>query len=142
MHITGSNSVQWTPIKGFETRYELSSSGDVRVVATGKLLAKRVVGNNESVLLYNGSKHAGYTIAKLLESHFGISRKVSSEVSNLDGEEWREVPGFEGLYWISSKGRIKSRNAGVRDKELLVKPTNHIKGGYSVSLHKNIELTH
>lgn len=127
----------WLPVKGLESRYEISNTGDVRSLATGKLLAKRVIGNHESVLLYDGAKHKGYTIAKLLQSHFGIQRKVTSQVTDLEGEEWREIPDFEGLYWISNKGRIKSRNAGVRDKEMLVKLTDHPKGGYSVSLHRN-----
>lgn len=44
----------------------------------------------------------------------------------LDGEEWRDVPGFEGLYEVSSFGRIVSHHRG---KIRILRPTK-INSGY------------
>lgn len=37
--------------------------------------------------------------------------KIDDEVlaSGEDGEEWKEMKGYEGLYYISNKGRVRSR---------------------------------
>lgn len=35
-------------------------------------------------------------------------RKPPEIISQIDGEEWRPVVGFEGLYEVSNKGRVKS----------------------------------
>ena len=130
-------SKRWMPIEGFEERYELSETGDIRSLATGKLLTPRVIGNNLSVTLFNGEKYIGKTIAKLLSSHFNIRAEISTDVQDLPGEDWREIPGFEGLYWISSKSRIKSRNQGIRNQERILKPIHNKRGFLAVYLHKN-----
>ena len=64
-----------------------------------------------------------------------------------DGEEWRPVVGFEELYSVSSKGRVKSlrRPVRTRDKDGILRPGRHgkakkwravalCKGGKSYSL--------
>ena len=35
-------------------------------------------------------------------------RRTTKEVVNLEGEEWRDVEGYEGLYQVSNLGRVKS----------------------------------
>lgn len=64
----------------------------------------------------------------------------SSEVESLDGEEWRDVMGYERLYMVSNMGRVKSfgnRNKGrLRRGELLL--SQHDTQGYlAVNLSKN-----
>ena len=31
-------------------------------------------------------------------------------IENLEGEIWKDVVGYEGLYQVSNKGRVKSNN--------------------------------
>ena len=33
---------------------------------------------------------------------------VSLDLKDLDGEIWKDIPGYEGLYSVSNKGRVKS----------------------------------
>lgn len=51
---------------------------------------------------------------------------------SFEGEEWRDVVGFEGLYMVSSFGRVISlgrkivNNLGVRITDPFIKKTNNI----------------
>ena len=42
-------------------------------------------------------------------------QKTRRSRKNLPGEEWRPVPGYEGLYEVSSLGRVKSLERTARD---------------------------
>lgn len=63
-------------------------------------------------------------------------------------EIWREIPGFEGFYQISSERRVRSINREVvrsdgqirHYKEKILKPTTTSNGYSIVSLRKNGEL--
>ena len=50
-------------------------------------------------------------------------------------EEWRDIKGYEGLYQISSFGRVKSLNYNRTGKSKIMK-NGTVKGGY-----KNIQLS-
>lgn len=56
-------------------------------------------------------------------------------------EVWRDIEGYEGLYQISNKGRVKSltfRNGTTyRLKEKILSPTNNGKGYLIIGLCKN-----
>ena len=60
-------------------------------------------------------------------------------------EEWKSIPGYEGLYEVSSYGRVKSleksyiRKNGVIDHkpEIILSPKNNGKGYFIVCLYKN-----
>ena len=60
-------------------------------------------------------------------------------------EEWKSIPGYEGLYEVSSYGRVKSleksyiRKNGVIDHkpEIILSPKNNGKGYFTVCLYKN-----
>ena len=60
-------------------------------------------------------------------------------------EEWKSIPGYEGLYEVSSYGRVKSlgisytRKNGVMDHkpEIILSPKNNGKGYFMVCLYKN-----
>lgn len=70
-------------------------------------------------------------------------------VSKASSEQWKDIPGYEGIYQVSSKGRIKSlgglrvlfgngpnsRKAIVKDK--ILKPAIDSGGYYYVNLAKN-----
>lgn len=60
-------------------------------------------------------------------------------------EEWKSIPGYEGLYEVSSYGRVKSleisyiRRNGIMDHkpEIILTPKNNGKGYFTVCLYKN-----
>ena len=58
-------------------------------------------------------------------------------------EVWKSVPGFEGLYEVSDKGRVKSLERVARGDiqlvpERIIKPAKAKRGGYDVvQLHKH-----
>ena len=51
-------------------------------------------------------------------------------------EEWREVVGYEGLYKISSKGRVKSYQ-GRHNKPKILKMSTTTTGYKKIELTKN-----
>lgn len=60
-------------------------------------------------------------------------------------EEWKSIPGYEGLYEVSSYGRVKSleisyiKRNGIRDHkpEIILTPKNNGTGYFTVCLYKN-----
>lgn len=77
-----------------------------------------------------------------------MNNKEFIESITLEGEEWRDVIGYEGLYMVSSFGRIASLSRNVKNrygikstKQRILKPTiRKLKESYSlytVSLWKN-----
>lgn len=50
-------------------------------------------------------------------------------------ETWLDVVGFEGLYEISSSGRINSNLVGKGKNKRLLNPTINSTGYYRVALH-------
>lgn len=59
-------------------------------------------------------------------------------------EEWRDIPGFEGIYQVSNLGRIKSLsrtlwngNAFHQHQEIIMKPSLDCNGYYLVGLRKD-----
>ena len=44
---------------------------------------------------------------KRKQSHFYCRNYKSGDVNNIDGEEWKYIKGFNNVYSVSNKGRIK-----------------------------------
>ena len=57
----------------------------------------------------------------------------------MNNEVWKDIEGYEGLYKISDKGRVKSIGYG---KERILKPANNGRGYLLVDLCKNNEKKH
>ena len=55
-------------------------------------------------------------------------------------EIWRDVEGYEGLYQVSDKRRVKSLNYMHTGKEEIIKSQKNKKGYLQVQLHKNREI--
>lgn len=63
-------------------------------------------------------------------------------------EEFRDIPGYEGIYQVSNKGRVKSleriilRRDGSKQpkKELILAPGTNRRGYYHVGLSKNSKI--
>lgn len=57
--------------------------------------------------------------AECTKAYTALMKFYPLTIDNLDGEEWRDISGYEGLYQISSFGRVKSTN---RRKTHILKP--------------------
>lgn len=56
----------------------------------------------------------------------------------MENEEWRDVPGYEGCYQVSSFGRVKSvRNKKNSRAGMVLVPLNNSKGYWSINLWKD-----
>lgn len=56
---------------------------------------------------------------------------------NTNDESWKDISGFEGLYQVSDKGRVKSLNYNHTAKEGLLRPGLIGSGYYAVVLSNN-----
>ena len=73
---------------------------------------------------------------KLREYGFGCRRgqqysgaNGDADVGIMDGEEWRPVKGYEGLYEISNFGRVNSLPKYNRKKSIIMKQTKNPRDG-------------
>lgn len=57
-------------------------------------------------------------------------------------EKFKDIEGYEGLYQVSNKGRVKSLNYKRSGKTKILKPQNHKNGYLFVGLTKNNKRTH
>lgn len=65
------------------------------------------------------------------------NRRKHYDTSSIDGEVWKDIPGYEGLYMISSMGRIKS---AYSKRILSLVPSGHKgKDYYVIALVRNGE---
>lgn len=55
----------------------------------------------------------------------------------MEDEIWKDIAGYEGLYQVSSLGKVKSLNYRRTEKEKILKPVKNRKGYLIVNLHKN-----
>ena len=55
---------------------------------------------------------------------------------NREEENWKDIEGYEGLYQVSDKGRVKSLNYNHTGKEKIMKLKTTKKGYLSIALHK------
>lgn len=62
------------------------------------------------------------------------------DITDLDGEEWRDIAGYEGLYQESNYGRTRSFHNG---KIRILKPLHSVHGYLKVNLHKDgLQMAH
>jgi hypothetical protein len=55
-----------------------------------------------------------------------------NEITNLKGEIWKPVVGYEGLYDVSNKGRIKSIKSGRYKNKKIIRKVSYLSNGYAV----------
>lgn len=69
----------------------------------------------------------------------------------IDGEEWRDIPGYEGLYQVSSLGRVKSLSRKGSPRDFLLRAATTHDGypqcgivknrkGYSFKVHRLVAM--
>lgn len=64
-----------------------------------------------------------------------MPKKSTITEMQLPGEEWRDVPGYEGYYQVSNKGRVKA--TGWYKEARIKAPSINNRGYQLVSLYKN-----
>ena len=71
--------------------------------------------------------------------------KIIEDINENSKEIWRDVVGYEGLYQVSSMGRVKSLGRFIDNlvrghywqEEKILKPSKRINGYVGISLHKD-----
>lgn len=59
-----------------------------------------------------------------------IEHYKNLSIESIEGEIWKDIIGFEGLYQISSLGRVKSLKSTHRTPRELIRAQGHDKDGY------------
>lgn len=120
---------RWKTIPGFPN-YEVSDAGDARRVGKAKNLKQfggRITvyhGKDNPIrlhidevvsILFIGEKPKDHIVWHINGNrhdnrveNLRYVPKCYYDMEDIEGEEWRDVPGYEGLYQISSKGRARS----------------------------------
>lgn len=108
--ISDTNSLNgeiWKEIEGYDGQYHISNYGRVKSKEHYKIQGDIVYESilkerNGSVVLIKDGVHNTTQISALLYDYFGVGY-----IKDLDGEEWKDIDGFEGVYQISNYGRVK-----------------------------------
>lgn len=119
----------WKDIKGFETKYKISSLGNVYSYYTNNLMNN---GRKDYYTLCIDSKNSRHHIYDLMTNNFSelivnnYKTYINKEkVENLPNEIWKDVPNYEGIYQASNLGRIKALIRKTRTwqvhKEIILK---------------------
>lgn len=142
---------RWKKIPGFPN-YEVSDAGNARRVGKSKNLKQfggRITvyrGKNNPIRLHIDEVVSFLFIGKKPDDHIiwhingnchdnrvenlKYVPKCYYDMESIEGEEWKDIPGYDGLYQISSKGRARSvfcdrRRCGDKyiKKQQVLKPT-------------------
>ena len=89
---------------GFSDKYVIYSSGEIIEKPAAAAID---IKNNYVVLLDNKGKKQRITLKQLYRLAFGKEYCIDT-IENLSNEEWKEVKGTKGRYFISNCGRLKS----------------------------------
>ena len=65
--------------------------------------------------------------------------KIIEQIRNVCNEKWKDVRDYEGLYQVSTYGRVKSL---ANDKEKILKPVKNTRGYVQVNLYKDEKMKH
>ena len=118
----------WKNIKGYEGLYEISNTKRVRKVKTKKIMKPMKIGSSIVIRLSKDGNYKRISIDKLYNQAFGFDNKIE----DLEGEVWKDIEGYEGLYQVSNMGRVKSLRNNI-----LMSPRDEGHGYYQVNLYKD-----
>ncbi|MGW0249858.1 NUMOD4 domain-containing protein [Nocardia goodfellowii] len=119
----------WRDIPGYEGLYQLSTDGELRNLKTGIYRAK-----SPSCTLSLNGKVTSFGLGVLIRMTFpDIKTKweIGEPPPSLPGEDWREIPGWEGSYEASNLGRIRTmrRKSGSIWRNGVVRKTHFFDRG-------------
>jgi hypothetical protein len=105
---------EWKPVSGYEGKYEVSSTGQVRSldrVRTGGrnkirgVLRKPFIRNGYlSVVLFNGEKHCCHTVHRMVIESF-TGKKKDRQINHKDGN--KKNNSLYNLEWVTPKENMK-----------------------------------
>lgn len=139
----------WKDIKGYEGIYQVSNLGRAKKLArtiickdgktkylNEKLIKLYKSGNSSYLSVYKGHKRVFTTnILNLIEQLFEDKSLI---IPSFDGEIWKDIDEFHGLYQVSNLGRIKSLPKidfiGRKRRELILKQRKDHNGYYYITL--------
>lgn len=145
------NGEEWKEIIGYDGMYFVSNLGRVKkssyITKSNSSKSEIILKSRKGtvVLINKNNEHQTVQIAALLLDYFGIG-----DVEDLDGEEWRDIFGYEGKYQVSNLGRVKRLNHYTKTKSgkiqrnlpKLLTPDIGKYGYYRVQLNKKKYLVH
>ena len=73
------------------------------------------------------------TLKKLLADYDRLKKEELRVIGDLPGEIWRNISGYEGIYQVSNKGRVRS----IRDGKILILKPCKRNGYLMIGLRKN-----
>ena len=133
----------WKDIKGYEGLYQVSNMGRVR---NKDIIMKLKLENTYlRIGLSKNNEFRSFSVKTLVAEAFDLDKpegayrvvnkdgdpyncrldnlewlckkqKVKPTIIDLPGEIWKEIEGYEGLYWVSNKGRIKNNERIMKIK--------------------------
>ena len=115
-------------IKEIEDFYYIDEQGKV-YSERGKRLLRLSIEKRYS-LLNKDNKYKSISLKKLYKNVFNKEFCIDN-IKNLDGEQWKEIPQTNGLYYASNKGRIKSY---VKYQAIILEPFPNSTGYLRVTL--------
>ena len=91
-------------LNGFKQYYYLTDTAEIYNANSHRILT---ADNNRYRLLTQDNQYKSVSRKELYKL---VYDKILCEdtIENLQGEEWKEIKGSDGLYHVSNKGRIKS----------------------------------
>lgn len=124
--------MEWKPISGYESLYEISDKGNIRSVRSGRELKVRPNSDGYLIVsLFKKGKRVTTTVAKLVGLQFvsGFS-KNRNQISYIDGD--RKNLDHKNLQWTSNFPNNK--NDVMRDfsKSTRIKATNETTGEVNI----------
>ena len=104
---------QWIAIPGYEGFYEVSNLGQVRSLERTEVIGRSTRRRSAKVLKPDGTRtrllrdgvYRSFSIQGLVDTLF--PETVQASISE-PGEEWLPIPGYEGIYEVSSHYRVRS----------------------------------
>ena len=103
---------QWVKVPGY-SKYEVSNLGQIVKIGKTKRIPVKVSQTRNYIYVYlaDGSgKNKQVNFKMLLDQCFDEHIYSDHSADDLDGEEWRDVVGWEHAYEVSNCGRVRTKH--------------------------------
>lgn len=90
---------------GFKSRYYLTENGKVYNNKSGRYLK---ADRNSYTLAQENGKYKRITIRDLYKLVYNTEYEID-DTENLEGEQWKAIDNTDNKYYVSNKGRVKSK---------------------------------